>query len=89
MLNSLIALSNSNRVLELERRQKNVAIEGDFDGSVTGSWVRLGTMGEELFPTITRNTSPALLVLFLSQKELKWNLALQMEFTTASTDHAN
>lgn len=46
MLDALLALSGSNRILELERRQKNIAIEGDFDGSVTGSWVRLGSMGE-------------------------------------------
>lgn len=46
MLQSLIELSQANRFIELERRQKNVLIEGDFEGSVTGYWVKLGGMGE-------------------------------------------
>lgn len=46
MLRSLIELSRANRFIELERRQKNVLIEGDFEGSVTGHWVKLGEMGE-------------------------------------------
>ena len=46
MLQSLIELSQANRFIELERRQKNVLIEGDFEGSVTGYWVKLGKMGE-------------------------------------------
>ena len=29
------------RTLEIERRAKGVVIEGDFEGNVTGYWVRL------------------------------------------------
>ncbi len=46
MLNRIIDLNSANRILDLERRSKNVTIEGDFEGSVTGFWVRLGGMGE-------------------------------------------
>lgn len=36
----------TNRVNELERRSKKNVINGDFEGSVTGSWVKLGENGE-------------------------------------------
>lgn len=46
MMNELIQLSNANRLVELERRAKNTPIQGDFEGSVTAFWVRLGQNGE-------------------------------------------
>ena len=46
MIENLKSLSLSNRVLDLERRESDITIGGDFEGSVTGYWVRLGLMGE-------------------------------------------
>lgn len=46
MINQLIEISNANRFLDLERRASDVTITGDFSGSVTGKWVRLGLRGE-------------------------------------------
>ncbi len=41
----LIQKSNVERLLKLERLEKGVIIEGDFEGSVTGHWVRLDKNG--------------------------------------------
>ena len=46
MINQLRQLSLANRVLDLERRNSDVTITGDFEGSVTAYWVKLGSMGE-------------------------------------------
>jgi len=45
LLNQLVQQSNVNRLLQLEALEKGVVIEGDFEGSVTGYWVRLETNG--------------------------------------------
>jgi len=42
----LKALSDANRLVELEIRASGVSIPGDFAGNVTGSWVGLGESGE-------------------------------------------
>ena len=39
-------LNLANRVYDLERLGEKTVVEGDFKGSVTGSWVKLGSMGE-------------------------------------------
>lgn len=46
ILNTLINTSNANRLLDLEYRNSDTTIRGDFVGSVTGFWVRLGESGE-------------------------------------------
>ena len=46
MLNDLLQLSQANRFMDLERLDKKVMVEGDFEGSVTGYWVKLGERGE-------------------------------------------
>lgn len=46
ILDSLLQVSTSNRIVELEIRSSDVTIAGDFVGSVTGFWVRLGENGE-------------------------------------------
>ena len=46
ILNTLLALSNAERLNELERREQGTVIKGDFEGSVTGLWVKLGPSGE-------------------------------------------
>lgn len=46
MISQLIEISNANRFLDLERRASDVTITGDFSGSVTGKWIRLGLRGE-------------------------------------------
>lgn len=45
---TLIQKSNVERLLKLERLEKGVIIEGDFDGSVTGHWVKLAENGAGL-----------------------------------------
>lgn len=45
-INYLIEVSNSNRILDLEERLSGVVIKGDFEGSVTGYWKKLGLNGE-------------------------------------------
>ena len=46
MLGKLTELSNTNRLLDLERRSEGVVLRGDFEGSVTAYWVTLGSKGE-------------------------------------------
>lgn len=48
LLDSLIELSIANRLVELEFRSSDVTIRGDFTGSVTGYWQKLGDNGEGL-----------------------------------------
>ena len=47
-LDFLIAFQRDARIQELERRQNQELISGDFEGSVTGSWKKLGQSGEGL-----------------------------------------
>ena len=49
MIDSLMELSNANRVFDLERRADGQnGLRGDFEGSVTGFWEKLGPLGEGL-----------------------------------------
>lgn len=41
MIKELAFYQTRQRVQELERRSKTSVIKGDFEGSVTGSWVEL------------------------------------------------
>lgn len=45
LLNTLLQRSTAERYLQLERREKGNVIEGDFEGSVTGYWVKLDKNG--------------------------------------------
>ena len=45
LLNSLLELSVTERVLHMEKRDKGHILVGDFEGSVTGYWVRLDPSG--------------------------------------------
>ena len=45
LLNQLVQQSDVNRMLQLERLEKGVILEGDFEGSVTGYWVKLDLNG--------------------------------------------
>ena len=40
-----LELNNAERMVELERREAGVKVTGDFEGSVTGYWVRLDESG--------------------------------------------
>ena len=44
--NSLQNRSTANRIAALQERATDVVIQGDFSGSVTGVWVKLGDSGE-------------------------------------------
>lgn len=46
LLDSLIEISLANRLNTLERLTSGQSISGDFEGSVTGYWVKLGSRGE-------------------------------------------
>ena len=45
LINMLTEISDAERVVDVERREKGYIIEGDFEGSVTGYWVRLDESG--------------------------------------------
>lgn len=45
MLNDIMSISRTNRILDLERISQGSVIEGDFDGSVTGFWEKLDADG--------------------------------------------
>lgn len=45
LLDELLETSYANRVVDLERRETKELIEGDFEGSVTGKWVKLDNSG--------------------------------------------
>lgn len=45
LLANLRERSAAERLVQLERREKGGYIEGDFDGSVTGHWVKLDSSG--------------------------------------------
>lgn len=46
ILNTLLQTSVANRLVDLEFRASDTTIQGDFVGSVTGKWVKLGGRGE-------------------------------------------
>ncbi|WGL30509.1 membrane protease activity protein [Synechococcus phage S-CRES1] len=46
ILETLKQISLANRVTDLERLSSDTNIQGDFEGSVTGYWVKLGQRGE-------------------------------------------
>lgn len=45
LIDDLVAISAAERVADVERREKGFLVEGDFEGSVTGYWVRLDESG--------------------------------------------
>jgi len=45
LVNELREISIADRMLDLERRQDGYEIKGDFEGSVTGAWIRLDPSG--------------------------------------------
>ena len=46
LLNDLKEVSDANRMIDLENRAKKINVQGDFQGSVTGTWVAIGPAGE-------------------------------------------
>ena len=55
ILTSLTQLSSANRIVDLEFRNSDTTIVGDFVGSVTGNWVRLGKNGEGIVSYSNKN----------------------------------
>ncbi len=45
ILETVKDLQASNRIYELERRADNFRIEGDFEGSVQGKWIKVDQSG--------------------------------------------
>ena len=46
LLDTLVQISIADRLAEIEKRTSEGQFVGDFKGSVTGHWVRLGDMAE-------------------------------------------
>jgi len=44
-LSLAIRENTTNRLVELERREMGVQVTGDFEGNVTGYWIRLDPSG--------------------------------------------
>ncbi len=55
ILTSLTQISSANRIVDLEFRNSDTTIVGDFVGSVTGTWVRLGESGEGIVSYNNKN----------------------------------
>ncbi len=55
LLTSLTQISSANRIVDLEFRNSDTTIVGDFVGSVTGTWVRLGENGEGIVSYNNKN----------------------------------
>jgi len=45
LLDEVLQMSSANRLVDLERLDSKQVIEGDFEGSVTGRWVKLDATG--------------------------------------------
>jgi hypothetical protein len=45
LIDDLKEISTAERIADVERRDKGYLVEGDFEGSVTGYWVRLDESG--------------------------------------------
>ena len=45
LINQLRDISDAERIADVERRERGNIVEGDFEGSVTGHWVRLAESG--------------------------------------------
>jgi hypothetical protein len=45
LLDDLLEVSVANRLVDLERLDSKQLIEGDFEGSVTGRWIKLDSTG--------------------------------------------
>jgi len=45
LIDELKEISMAERIADVERRDKGYLIEGDFEGSVTGYWVKLDESG--------------------------------------------
>lgn len=45
LLDSVLMAAQANRVADLDRLARKEIIRGDFEGSVTGKWVRLAENG--------------------------------------------
>ena len=60
IVESLQARSTANRIAELQERATDIVIQGDFSGSVTGVWVKLGNSGEGVvkYKSKSYNTKP-------------------------------
>jgi hypothetical protein len=45
ILEDTINTATANRIADIERLESGMQIQGDFDGSVTGRWIRLNSNG--------------------------------------------
>ena len=45
LLDSLLSISTAERLMQIEKREDGTLIQGDFEGNVTGYWVKLDKNG--------------------------------------------
>jgi TATA-binding protein-associated factor Taf7 len=45
LIDTLKEINDAERIADVERREKGYVVEGDFEGSVTGYWVKLNESG--------------------------------------------
>lgn len=45
LIDELLDLNKAARIVEIEQRESGSSIKGDFEGSVTGVWVKLDDYG--------------------------------------------
>ena len=57
LLDTLLDISNAERMLQVERRESGTYFEGDFQGSVTGYWVKLANDGTGIVSYNRKNYS--------------------------------
>lgn len=55
LMDSLREESLARRIVDLERLASNQVIEGDFEGSVTGKWLRLDQSGAGIVQYNSKN----------------------------------
>ena len=77
LLQSLIETSRAERFIQLERRDKKEIVKGDFEGSVKGTWVKLGDDGTGVvaFNDKEYNTKPIGLTSLTAGTEVELSFA--------------
>jgi hypothetical protein len=55
LLDDILRISDAQRLVDLERIESNQLIEGDFEGSVTGRWVKLDPTGAGIVEYKSKN----------------------------------
>lgn len=55
ILETVVQIQAANRIADLENRESKELIKGDFEGSVTGTWVKLSASGAGIVKYNSKN----------------------------------